>query len=190
MSDALTILLLGVEMAATPARHVAQSGGVDVVSNLASGLIGALVGAAAASGTSLWLQRNDRVHRQRSGARVIVIELIHNQNILEGFRRAGSWQPDLINRSFWETEGVNTAQALTPEELVAVGEPYLLVQALEAIAATYRANNTPNAMLSAQRENDILTDAVTACSAAITILRTYAGFNDAEFDRLQRAASR
>ena len=68
-------------------------------SNLASGLVGALLGAVAATATSLLVQRNDRLHQQRSGARVIVIELIHNQNILQGFRQTGHWQPDLINRS-------------------------------------------------------------------------------------------
>jgi uncharacterized membrane protein YeaQ/YmgE (transglycosylase-associated protein family) len=177
---------------ATAARQNAQSVGVDI-SNLLSGFVGAVIGAAItgfwADRTARRVQRNDRLHEQRAGARVIVIELVHNQNILEGFRKSGTWESDLVNRSFWESEGANVAEALTPEELVAVGEPYLYVQALDAVAATYAAGSNPKGMLSAKHERDILDLAVDGCGKAITVLRTYAGFSEAEFARLQKAAS-
>jgi hypothetical protein len=44
-------------------------------------------------------------------------------------------------------------------------------------------------MLGAKHERDILDLAIDGCGRAITALRTNAGFSDAEFARLQEAAS-
>lgn len=161
------------------------------LTNLLSGFVGAVIGALVtaflADRSARGLQRQDRLNQQRSGARLIVIELIHSQNILEAFRQAGAWQPDLLVRSFWESEEAKVGLALGPEELVSVGAPYLHVQALEAVAATYRARNTPG-MPSTKEDFDLLQAAVDACGTAIHALRGYAQLSDSDFARLTGAA--
>jgi hypothetical protein len=186
------MVLLGV--VATPARE-AQSVGIDsTLTNLLSGLIGAVIGALLtakfADRTAHDIQRKERLHEQQSSARVITIELVHNQTMLEAFKKSGTWQADLLNRNFWEGEAANAAQALKPGELITVGRPYLYMQSLEAVAAAYRKNNNPQGMWSAQAERDIRDFAIDGCGKAIDVLRTLAGFSDAEFDELQKAASK
>lgn len=169
--------------------------GVDpLLSNLLSGFVGAVVGAVVAAyladRTARGLQRNDREHEQNSAARVIVIELIHNQNILETFRQTRRWQSDLVTRGFWESEGAQAAQGLTPEELVAVGQPYLYMQALESIAQAYRADKNEDGMLESEHDHTVLNAAIEMCGEAITVLQRHTGFTDAEIARLREFASK
>lgn len=188
----LAVLLVSVYVAATPARASGQTVSVDVA-NLLSGFIGAVIGAVIAAVVTYWgarrLQRSDRDHAQHSAARVIVIELIHNQTILQGFKRTGAWQSDLLTRSFWESEGAHAAQGLTPEELVEVGRPYLYAQALENVAAVYRQQNNPGGMLGSQQDQALLDGAIEACGDSIHVLQGHAGFSNEEIARLRKAAT-
>jgi predicted small secreted protein len=195
MTARLIVMFLALQAAATPSPNATQGVGTDVVSILASGLIGAVIGAVLASATSLLLQRNDRLHEQHSAARLIVIELIHTQNILVACQRTKLWTQNQLSRSFWESQGAKVSAALKPEGLVTVGRPYLYVQSLEAVAATYVLMKNPRGMFHGPQTNPqddiaLLDDAVAACSKAIEFLRTYAGFSDEEFARLQEAASK
>jgi hypothetical protein len=170
-----------------------------VLTNLLSGFLGAVLGAVItayfADRTARGLQKSDRDHEQHSAARLIVIELIHTQNILVACQRTKLWTQNQLSRSFWETEGAKVSAALKPEELVTVGRPYLYVQSLEAVAATYVLMKNPRGMFHGPQSNPqddiaLLDDAVAACSEAIDFLRKYAGFSDDEYDRLQKAASK
>jgi len=195
MTAVLSVTFLVLQAASSPSPQPAQGGGTDVASNLASGLIGAVIGGVLASATSLVLQRNDRLHEQHSAARLIVMELIHSQNILVASQRTKLWIQNQLSRSFWESEGAKVSAALKPEELVIVGKPYLYVQSLESVAATYVLMRNPRGMFHGPQTNPqddiaLLDDAVIACSEAIDFLRKYAGFSDEEFERLQKAASK
>lgn len=162
---------------------------MELITNLLSGLVGAIVGAWWTNRTARGLQRENGLQEQRAAARLIVIELIHNQNILKAFHDSKAWQPNLLTRNFWESGGPRVAVVLAPEELVAIGGPYLNIQALEALAASYRARNVPEGM--ATDEASVLKQqALESCSSAIDALRRYAGFSEDEFDRLRKAASK
>jgi hypothetical protein len=170
-----------------------------ILTNLLSGFFGAVLGAAVTAyfsdRTARGLQKSNREHEQRSAARLIVIELIHTQNILIACQRTKLWTQNQLSRSFWESEGAKVSAALEPEELVTVGRPYLYVQSLEAVAATYVLMNNPRGMFHGPQTNPqddlaLLDDAVAACSEAIEFLRTYARFNEEEFARLRKAASK
>jgi hypothetical protein len=170
-----------------------------VLTNLLSGFFGAVLGAVItaffADRTARDLQKGDREHEQHSAARLIVIELIHTQNILVACQRTKLWTQGQLSRSFWESESAKVSAALRPEELVTVGRPYLYVQSLEAVAARYVLMKNPRGIFHGPQSNPaddlaLLDDAVIACSEAIEFLRTYAGFSDEEFMKLQKAASK
>lgn len=136
--------------------------GPDLIINLASGLIGAIVGA----GAALYLGWSDRDHRTAGAARAIHTEMVTNAAYLEALAGQGEvWGP--ISDALWRSQVAQIAPALSADDFRVLAGAYLGIGACEHIRVEFLADRRPIV----PTERDMLAAAAAEFLAGAEVLR-------------------
>jgi hypothetical protein len=103
--------------------------GLDPVSNLLSGLLGAVIGAIAGGAITLWSQDREMKERRIRAGRTVHMEMTSNSAFLETI--AGGNDPGPLTTYAWEAYATELAGLLSPLQFRDVGWAYAYVRRLE-----------------------------------------------------------